>query len=161
MRIDDTNQQLLLLLQKNGRSTWAELAQAVGRSESTVRERVAALEMEGILQGYHATIDWSRAGLPASAVLHGQCELSKVAELTDRLTEIPNVTSAVLTTGSRPILCHLQVRDAHHLQELLKSIADCGLRAPEMEIVLQPLVHARPPGFSPEPAEMGPRELAH
>jgi DNA-binding Lrp family transcriptional regulator len=53
-RIDEVNLQILRLLQSNGRMSLAELAVTVGRSESTVRERVNSLELDGFLMGYQA-----------------------------------------------------------------------------------------------------------
>lgn len=153
-RLDETNLKLLALLQKDGRASVAELARTVGKSESVVRERIASLEAEGILKGYHAEIDWARAGLPAHVLLQAKCDLRKVPEVTERLARIPNVTSAMLVTGDRPILAQLRVRDVHHLSDLLhQHFSDAGFLAPEAMMVLEPLVQSRAPVL---PGQVGP-----
>lgn len=144
VRLDDTNMQLLLLLQKDGRMSLTQLSQAVGRSESTVRERMTLLERDGLLRGYHADVDWSRAGLPASVVVKARCDLSQLQEIGKRLASIPNVTSASLVTGEHPVMAQLQVRDMQHLRDILqRSLPE--LIAPEAQMVIEPLVHQRPP----------------
>ncbi|MES2155316.1 MAG: Lrp/AsnC family transcriptional regulator [bacterium] len=154
-RLDETNVQLLLLLQKDGRMSVADLATAVGRSESTVRERMGSLEREGLLRGYHADIDWSRAGLPASVVLHARCDPAKLPELRRRLASLPNVTAASVVTGDRPLMAHLQVRDMQHLREILqRSLPD--LVAPEARVVLESLVDWRPPTVPGAGADLDP-----
>ncbi len=130
----------------------ADLAQAVGRSESTVRERMVGLEREGLLRGYHADVDWSRAGLPASVVVHARCDLSQLPEIGRSLASIPNVTSASLVTGDMPILAHLQVRDMQHLRDILQRSLP-GLIAPEAKVVLEPLVQQRAPTV-PAPGDL-------
>ena len=155
-RLDDTNLQLLLLLQKDGRMSLTQLAHAVGRSESTVRERMAILERDGLLRGYHADVDWARAGLPASVVLNARCDLSQLADVAKRLASIPNVTSASLVTGEMPVLAHLQVRDMQHLRDILqRSLPE--LIAPEAKVVIESLVQQRPPALpmpTSEPVEL-------
>src|SRR5438067_16662 len=84
-RMDETNLRILQLLQKNARMSLTDLAQAVGRSESTVRERVTALELGGFLKGYEARVDWDQAGLPALAIMHARCDMNRIAEVAKQL----------------------------------------------------------------------------
>jgi Lrp/AsnC family leucine-responsive transcriptional regulator len=147
-RMDETNLHIIQLLQKNARMSMAELAQAVGRSESTVRERVGSLELKGLLKGYQAQVDWDQAGLPALAVIQARCDMSRVQEVAKQLAAIPNVTRALLLTGSKPILAMLRVRDIEHLQSLLKERFAAGeLNDVEIQITLESLVDRRPPSL--------------
>ncbi len=134
------------LLQKNGRITFSELAQSVGRSESTVRERITAMELDGIIQGYQARVDWGRAGLPATAVIRARCDPSRLQEVAKQLAAIPNVTRALLLTGPRPVFVVLRVRDNQHVNSLLRQqIASGNLTDVEAEVALDILVDQRPP----------------
>jgi Lrp/AsnC family leucine-responsive transcriptional regulator len=149
VRIDETNLQILKLLQQDGRMSMTDLARAVGRSESTTRERVTSLELGGFLQGYQARVDWSLAGLPATAVIRARCDINQLPDVAKRLTGIPYVTRAMLLTGARPVMALLRVRDVHHLQSLLReTIAQGNLKDVEAEIALTSLVEQRPPSLS-------------
>ncbi len=145
-RMDETNLQILHLLQKNARTTITDLALAVGRSESTVRERVTALEIGGYLAGYEARVDWDIAGLPALAMIQARCDVSRIDAVAKQLAAIPNVTRALLMTGSKPVVVLMRVRDMSHLQSILtQHIGPGDLTDVDIQIALQSLVERRPP----------------
>jgi Lrp/AsnC family leucine-responsive transcriptional regulator len=48
---------ILRVLQKNGRISYAELSRQVGLSATPCMERVKKLEREGVIQGYSASIN--------------------------------------------------------------------------------------------------------
>jgi len=131
--------------------TVADLAKLLGRSESTVRERINALEMDGFLTGYQARVDWTRAGLPAVAVIRASCDIQRLTDVARQLAAMPNVTQSLLLTGPRPILAILAVRDIQHLHSLLVEHIGLGpLTNVEAEIALEALVDTRPP-VQPDP----------
>lgn len=150
VRLDEVNLGILQLLQRNARMTVAEMSQILGRSESTLRERITALELDGFLMGYQAKVDWARVGLPAVAVIRAGCELSKITEVAKQLASMPHVTQALLLTGPRPIMAILSVRDIQHLHSLLvEHIAVGPLTNVEAELALETLIYPRPPGPAP------------
>ena len=55
--INELDGHILTILQKNARTSNAEIARQVGLAPSAVFERIRKLEEKGILQGYHARID--------------------------------------------------------------------------------------------------------
>lgn len=55
-------ERLLEILCENARQTNAELAARLGLSEGGVTERIAALEKDGVILGYHPVIDREKAG---------------------------------------------------------------------------------------------------
>ncbi|MES2155047.1 MAG: Lrp/AsnC family transcriptional regulator [bacterium] len=150
-RMDETNLRILQLLQKNARISLTDLAQAVGRSETTVRERVTALELGGFLRGYEARIDLEQAGLPALAILYARCDLTRSAAVAKQLAAIPNVTRALLITGPKPVLVMMRVRDLNHLQTILKERLSEDLTDIEVQITLESLVERRPPALVETP----------
>lgn len=54
---DSVDRQLLAALQRNGRTTMAELAEQVSLSQSPCWRRVRQLEETGVIAGYHARLD--------------------------------------------------------------------------------------------------------
>lgn len=54
--------QLLNLLSENARLSVAELAVMLNKSEQEIKDQIAAYEKEGVIGGYHALINWEKAG---------------------------------------------------------------------------------------------------
>lgn len=145
VRLDDVNLRILELLQKDGRTGVADLARAVGRSESTVRERLFAMERDGVIKGYRAEVDWSRLGFPTHAILRADCPPEQVQEVAKRLASIPQVTSALFTTGPKPLRVEFRVKDLESLSKVMENhISQLPLKQIETSVVLQGLVEPRP-----------------
>lgn len=72
MQIDDRDQRILTLLQKDCRLSNAELADAVGMSASALWRRVRSLEEAGIIERYGAQVNPARMGLGFQAIVHVQ-----------------------------------------------------------------------------------------
>ena len=67
MKLDQSERQILRILQHNGRTTNVELAQQIGLSESPCFRRVKQLEESGLISGYAATLDQRKLGLEVTA----------------------------------------------------------------------------------------------
>lgn len=143
--LDRTNLNLLDLLQKDARTSIIDLSRAVNRAESTVRERITALEREGILKGYRALVDPEKLGFHAQAILRADCDLRHVPDLAKRLEGIPQVTGAMLTTGAKPLVVHVMSENLPRLEQVLeKRMAPLELERIEAALVVHTLVEPRP-----------------
>lgn len=122
-----------------------ELARHVGRSETTVRDRLASLQSAGILKGYQALVDEDALGYRVRAYVRGRCDMADIQEVHERLEAVPQVMSVSLTGGARPLLVEVLVPELENLVPLLQQrLSGAGLRDMEVEPVLQTLVRHRP-----------------
>lgn len=63
--LDEVDRSILYLLQEDARGTSAEaMADKVGVSASTIRNRIEQLEDDGITRGYHPEIEYEAANIP-------------------------------------------------------------------------------------------------
>ena len=123
----------------------AELARAVGRGESTVRERVAALEERKVILGYHANVNPVALGHTVRAIIRAESTLKVTGALGPQLAAIPNVISAHTTTGAKPIRIEVVAGDLADLERLMRQrIANLPLTDLEVTVVLDTLVPHRP-----------------
>lgn len=67
MFLDAMDQQILQILQSDGRITNAELAQRIGLTPGPTLSRVNKLEASGYIHGYVALLDRTKMGLPITA----------------------------------------------------------------------------------------------
>ena len=57
MRRSPADEALLSLLRENARASTAEIARKLGLSRTTVQNRIARLEAEGVIRGYTVRLD--------------------------------------------------------------------------------------------------------
>lgn len=159
MYLDSTNLQILHRLARSGRTTIAELAQTVGRSESAVRERLAHLEAHGVVLGYGARLDMARLGLGMRATVRARLDPRRIEEVARRLRAVPEVLEARLVTGRLSLWIDLCAADMATLDAIVaRHIAPLDLEGLEVQVTLQTLVETRPPDIQALlPDRRGPR----
>ncbi len=125
-RLDSVNLRLLAELQADARLSLAELGRRVGLSSPAVAERMARLEQEGVIRGYHAELDPRALGLrsarsSASAPRHARC--SQVGDLAQRT---PEVVDCRRITGEDCYIMTAHVRSVEHLEEVIDRFTAYG-----------------------------------
>ncbi|MEM9050129.1 MAG: Lrp/AsnC family transcriptional regulator [Pseudomonadota bacterium] len=70
MKLDDVDRRLIRLLQRDGRISNQDLANAAAMSSSACWRRVRALEEAGVLRGYTALVDAASLELSFHAIVH-------------------------------------------------------------------------------------------
>lgn len=121
---DRTDQQIILLLQNDGRMSNKALASAIGIAPSTCSERVQRLREGGVFRGFHADVDPAALGIGLQALVivrlrrHSE-EL--VNRFWDHIDGMPEVKAAYHTSGGNDFLCHVVVRDSEHLKQVAVS----------------------------------------
>ncbi|HTU30396.1 MAG TPA: Lrp/AsnC family transcriptional regulator [Solirubrobacteraceae bacterium] len=124
--LDQTNLRLLAELQADARLSLAELGRRVGLSSPAVAERVARLEREGVIRGYHAEFDPRALGYALSAVIRakpGPRQLHLVGEVAQRT---PEVVDCRRVTGEDCYVMTVHVRSVEHLEEVIDRFAAHG-----------------------------------
>ena len=124
--LDNANLRLVDELQRDARLSFAELGRRVGLSSPAVAERLARLEEEGVITGYHAEVDPRALGLTLGVVIRirpAPRELHKVAELARRT---PEVVECHRITGEDCYFMKAHVRDVEHMEELIDGFAVYG-----------------------------------
>ena len=67
--LNDIDRAIVGVLQVEGRSTFAQIAQHVGLSPAAVHERVKKLEARGVITGYRAAVDPEKVGVGVTAFI--------------------------------------------------------------------------------------------
>ena len=119
--LDAFDRKLLTLLQRRGRASYVEMAEAVNLSESACLRRVRALEEAGVIGRYAAVIDERAVGLPLSVFV--TVTLSSQAEATlsafeKAVASVREVAECYLMTGGSDYLLRLVVRDVDDLERV-------------------------------------------
>jgi Lrp/AsnC family leucine-responsive transcriptional regulator len=135
--LDAIDRRILAALQQHGRSTYDELATAVGLSASATLRRVKRLEEEGVIAGYVALLAPERVGLGLTAYIN--VRLAKhsgpgnpIDSFTAAVQAWPEVVECVALSGEMDYLLRVLVHDMAHysrfvMDQLLKhaAVQDC------------------------------------
>ena len=140
MKIDIINKKILFLLQKDARMTYKEIAEELKRSETTVRDRIKAMEREGIIQGYTALIDKTALGLNFFAmILVNPIASYELDEITDKIKKVKNVLRVYQISGHHRIAVFMVAPTYKALKEIVKNqLLVIGLKDEEIIVVLEP-----------------------
>ena len=154
--IDETDRQILNILQQNARTSNAEIARQVEMAPSAVLERIRRLESRGVIQGYEARIDPEALGLGLLAfVFVRTTDFVGEERAAEALAGIPEVLEVHTITGPGDMLCRVVARTNADLQRVIDSIvAVAGVVRAATVIALDtpvpyrilPLVHAAADG---------------
>lgn len=144
--LDDVDRGILHLLQENARgATAADMADTVGTSASTVRNRIDYLE-DGVIRGYHPEIDYEEAGFELHLFVVCRAPAAKRTELAKKALDLPGVISVrEMITGTDNIHIESVAVDSNTADETLTGIEDLDLEIVATQIIkdfhFQPFNH--------------------
>ncbi len=123
MNIDRYDQQILEILQVDGRIANQDLADRIGLSPSPCLRRVRALEESGLILGYRAMLDARKLGLSLIALVHISMDRhtpERFANFEASVAVLPEVLECLLITGQdADYQIKVAVKDMDHYQALL------------------------------------------
>jgi Lrp/AsnC family leucine-responsive transcriptional regulator len=123
MNIDRYDQQILEILQVDGRIANQDLADRIGLSPSPCLRRVRALEESGLILGYRAMLDAKKLGLSLIALVHISMDRHTPERFTNfeaSVAVLPEVLECLLITGQdADYQIKVAVKDMDHYQALL------------------------------------------
>lgn len=114
MRLDATDQQLLILLQEDSNQTVKALAEKLGKSTTPIFERIKKLEKEGLIDGYSARINAKKVGLKQTVFiaisLQGHTR-SYLEKFVNEINSFPEAIECHRVSGGFDYLLKLVVED--------------------------------------------------
>ena len=129
---DSYDARILAELQRDARTSMAELGRLVHLSQPAVTERVRKLEMAGFIKGYRAVVDYQRLGYGIRAIVRvGRVEYARVVKL---IEQTPEVVNAYNVTGEDSWILEIAVIDVEHLDAVVTKF--CLMTETSTSIVL-------------------------
>ena len=121
-RLDDTDRQLLLLLQEDDRQPLAALSEKIGVAVSTINDRIKRLVRSGTISGFHARVAPDAVGLDLLAFIMVSWSNPKVeATFLERVKASPHVLECHHITGAWNYLMKVRVGNTRDLERFLNE----------------------------------------
>jgi Lrp/AsnC family leucine-responsive transcriptional regulator len=145
-KIDPVDAQILDVLQRDGRRSYAEIGADVGMSGPSAHERVKKLEARGIVRGYMAQVDPAAVGLGVLAFMWvTQAPGSIADDITDSFAEIPEVEACHRIAGEGDYLLKIRAHDTADLERVVRRVqATRHVYRTETDIVFSTPFERRP-----------------
>lgn len=116
--LDDTDRQIIRLLQKDGRMPFLAIANELGLAEGTVRRRVGKLIEDRVLQIVGVT-DPFKIGMGTVAIVGMKVERSQIETITNALNNMVEVRYVALSTGNYDLIIEIVVSSNDELLTFL------------------------------------------
>lgn len=122
--LDNFDRAILALLQKDGRATNQEVADAIGLSPSPCLRRIRRLEADGLIKGYVALLDPEALGLSVTAFVRVRLDRQqdRVLEAFETaVTAFPEVMECYLMTGEADYQLRVLVPSLGAFEDFLRQ----------------------------------------
>jgi Lrp/AsnC family transcriptional regulator, leucine-responsive regulatory protein len=146
--VEQIDRKIVLLLARNGRMSFTELAKQAGLSVSAVHQRVRRLEQDGVIKGYAAMFNSADVGLPLTAFVSIKpFDAAAPDDLPQRLEHLTAIEACHSVAGDENYILKVRVPSPAALEELLYQIRTVGGVSTRTTVVLSTPYENRPPDF--------------
>ena len=139
--MDKIDCKIISLLQENARYPLKYLAEKVELSSPAVSARIERLESQGILTGYHATLDPVTLGYHITAFINLTLEPHQKVEFYPFIEKCPNVLECNCVTGAYSMLIKVCFPSTQELDVFIGQLQKFGKT--ETQIVFSTAVQPR------------------
>jgi Lrp/AsnC family leucine-responsive transcriptional regulator len=124
--LDEIDQQILMILQQDGRLSGADIGRRVNLSQPAVSARIQRLERSGVIKGYTAVVDPAQLGLNIHAVVRLRTSNARIGEALELFEKLDEVTATYRLTGEDCFLLDVHTQDAVALERIVDAIGRLG-----------------------------------
>lgn len=130
--LDNTDRQILSILQENARAAFTEIGRAVGLTSPAVKERVVRMEQAGLIKSYRADIDYAMLGRQIRAMIMLKVKnYERIAErhgpaYASMLKDVKGVVRAWDVTGDFECIADVAVQTMKELDAVLVQFGALG-----------------------------------
>ncbi|MCR8913471.1 Lrp/AsnC family transcriptional regulator [Marinobacter panjinensis] len=132
------DQELLLLLRQNARSSISDLARALNVSRSTVQNRIAKLEAGGVIRGYSVLLGGEFSANQVEAHVSIKVYQKLTARTNTALEQISQVSQLYSVSGEYDLIAIVQAQSLEELSTVLDEIGNLeGVERTNSAVVLE------------------------
>jgi DNA-binding Lrp family transcriptional regulator len=119
--VDDTDRNIIRLLQEDSRKSFNKIAESLGIAVGTAYNRVKNLEDRGILKGYTIILDPIKLGYGLTALILIQADGRYLPEVEKELAKLDEVISIYDITGDYDVAVVARFMSRATLNNFIKS----------------------------------------
>jgi len=149
--LDEVDRRIVDALVRDGRLPNNALAARVGIAASTCLARTRSLVDRGIIRGFRADIDYSRAGADLQAVIFVRVRPAArpgLMAMTERLAREPGVVNVFFIAGAYDFIVHIVAANTEGLRSFVAGnlSTDTDIESTQTSVVFEHLAGQAPLG---------------
>jgi Lrp/AsnC family transcriptional regulator for asnA, asnC and gidA len=124
LALDETDQQIIKMLQEDGRMSFSEIAKAIKpdpKTEVTIRRRVRRLQREGIIKRFTVVLDPLKIGKSISAIVRVKAQMKSASLIAEKVKKYDEVIEAYFLDGACGVMLKVTVDDLADLKSFLEN----------------------------------------
>ncbi len=121
MKLDDIDSEIISMLQEDGRRSFSDIAQVVGRTEVTIRRRVKRLRDEGYIKRFTVVLDPLKIGQSIRAIIRVKTAMKYATDISKKLRTFKEVHEAYFLDGACGLIMMVTVNDFTELYQFLEK----------------------------------------
>lgn len=121
MVLDELDEKILRKLRENAIKPFVKIAQELGVTEGTIRQRVKRLSAGGVIKKFTVHVDAGSVGLPVVAFLNLNVTPGRIPEAASELAKIDGVVEVHQTHADGDLLVKVRARDLDGLGETVAN----------------------------------------
>ena len=135
--VSDIDIEIIKLLTRNSRASFAEIGRKIALSPSSVRERIQKLEDLGVIKSYNIKLNHALMGNGLEVFIMLKIFVGKLKFILSEITSYPEVQDVFRITGPYNIHMRVALRDQLHLQQFIDKLIKYG--SPTTHLILSEL----------------------
>ena len=148
--LDDTDRNIIRVLEKDARTSLRRIAEEVGVSLGTVSNRVKKLEEAGIIKEYRVILDADKVGWGLNVVIGLRIQKGRLIEIQEKIARDPRVYGVYDVTGDFDSMIIARARDRSDLDDLSKNVLSMDGVARSVTHLVLNTVKEKPTSFPSE-----------
>jgi Lrp/AsnC family transcriptional regulator, regulator for asnA, asnC and gidA len=123
--LDDFDRKILIILEKDGRKPYSEIAKSLDISNTMVHQRINKMKKIGVLKGAGIILDERKLGYEWGAFTGLMLkEDSDSKAIIEELKKIPEVTECYYITGQYTLYIRIVAKNSEHMRSVLYDRID-------------------------------------
>lgn len=121
--LDSMDRKLLQILMHDARASATSIAKSLSVARSTVHQRIAKLEDEGIILGYSAIVSATPDNQRVQALLYVKVKHQDQGIVSETLQQFPEILCCLSNSGAGELICWSAFPELEDIDPLLDDIS--------------------------------------
>ncbi|ODB41897.1 AsnC family transcriptional regulator [Pseudoalteromonas sp. BMB] len=136
--ISSQDEKLIALLRNNARESISELARKLDLSRTTVQNRIAKLEQNGVIKGYRVEFAEQYMDDLVSAHVSIKVKQKLTTKANLALQQLPNISALYAISGEYDLIAIVEAQSLEQLSHLLDEIGNLeGIERTNSSVILE------------------------